>query len=212
MSLEMDYDTLRREIGRFLGIGRSYSVWTADQAQDVDDIIAAGLRAFYWPPIPEAVGWSFLEDFGEVQFTPGKSLYALPEDFLGMLGSLTYTENSGQRVIEEIPDSKMRALYSKGNASGPPVYFSTRTIKGTYALVLYPNPDQQYTVQFPYSFRPGTISSSSPTPLGGPPHAETILESCLAAAEKTLDDTEQVHAKRFAERLVASLKYDKESK
>lgn len=63
-ALNADYDNLRRSIGRFLGYDRAPASWTADQIQDVADIIRSGLsRVLTPPPLPgERYGheWSFM--------------------------------------------------------------------------------------------------------------------------------------------------------
>lgn len=60
-SLGMDYDRLRREIGRYLDYGRDPADWDANQIVDVADILDQGLTQFYYPATPSLTrGWSFL--------------------------------------------------------------------------------------------------------------------------------------------------------
>ena len=50
-------EDIKRAIGRFLGISRDDTDWTAEQTQDVADIIESGERTFY---LPVNHTWSFL--------------------------------------------------------------------------------------------------------------------------------------------------------
>ena len=42
------------------------------------------------------------------------------------------------------------------------------------------------------------------------PHAETILESCLAIAEQRMENQSGIHSQKFVERLTASVAHDKQ--
>jgi hypothetical protein len=75
--------------------------------------------------------------------------------------------------------------------------------------MVYPTPDQAYTITFNYVAYPYSLTLSHPYPLGGDAHGDTILESCLAAAEESLDDDQTLHTGRFQERLAASIAFDK---
>ena len=57
-TLSLTYDTIRAEIGDYLGIGRAYGSWSATNTSRVDSIIASGLRQFYFPQ--SGYRWSFL--------------------------------------------------------------------------------------------------------------------------------------------------------
>lgn len=63
------YADFRRHIGRFLGYGRNADDWTADEIQDVADILESGLRQFYSPPPVNgrpSHNWSFLRPAGSL--------------------------------------------------------------------------------------------------------------------------------------------------
>ena len=64
-TLSMTYVQLARHIGREIDASRDSNDWDAVQSQDIQDIIADGLRQVYWPPtLPgESVPheWSFLQ-------------------------------------------------------------------------------------------------------------------------------------------------------
>lgn len=219
MPLSIDYNTLRREIGRFLNLGRDPdNDWSSQQASDVADIIRSGLRRVYWPPLlPAPEGrpqqpqhaWSFLRPVSTLDVKAGVSTYTLPEDFSGMLSGATFAGGSA----DVVPEEQIRSLAAR---SGTPIYCAVRprpitdgSIETAYEILLYPTPSADLTASFRYTRNPPEISADNPYPLGGPKLSELILESCLAAAEKTLEDTEGIHAKRFMECLVAAISQDK---
>lgn len=84
-----------------------------------------------------------------------------------------------------------------------------------YLLTLYPVPNSTYELNFQYFVLPtldldfdsdDTVIEA--VPLGGVQHAETLRESCLAAAEVMIDDEAGVHRTRFLELLSSSVAYD----
>ena len=62
-TLNLTFTEIRTEIGRYLGLDRTYANWTANEILDVTACIKRGLRNFYFPPRTEqnaAHRWSFL--------------------------------------------------------------------------------------------------------------------------------------------------------
>jgi hypothetical protein len=76
----------------------------------------------------------------------------------------------------------------------------------------WPISDQTYTLTFAYYLNPDYLSGAFPFAYGGAQHAETLLESCLAIAEKILDDAATVHAAEFEKRLAVSMDLDRRTK
>ena len=63
-TLKITFTELRTEIGRFLGLDRTYANWSDDEILDVNACIKRGLRNFYFPPrtnnAQAAHRWNFL--------------------------------------------------------------------------------------------------------------------------------------------------------
>lgn len=64
-TIGLTYAELRRWIGREIGQSRNTGAWDSVESQDAGDILRAGLRQFYWPPVLPGEStshlWSFLE-------------------------------------------------------------------------------------------------------------------------------------------------------
>lgn len=74
--------------------------------------------------------------------------------------------------------------------------------------MFWPIPDAAYTLSYRYTAIPGKLTAVLPYPLGGALHSETILASCMAAAElKVMNEKGKLWA-TFIERLAASISLD----
>lgn len=224
-TLSLTFDSLRRELGRFLGfrIGTndSVSAWSAEQISDVNDIIKSGLRLTYWPVIQTEQGasvyqWSFLKKRSTISLAPGTNTYDLPADYNGMITWPTYPEGSGKRIFERQREDDLVALYAKNDQSGVPVYCAVRAketaYNGTtgYEMLVYPRPLEAATISFRYILDPPMLADDNQIPLGGPQLSMALLEACLSEAEKTLGDVEAIHYKKFQESIARCIKYDQQ--
>lgn len=219
MSLQISYDELRREIGRFLAYDRDPDEWTATETTDVADILKSGLRSFYWPQIGEKrYTWSFLRQSGTISTTAGTSNYLLASDFEGLLSGFSYSEGSQQRRISRVPEEEILGLIGKNQQYGAPEYCALRAaqqaegVASRWEALFYPTPDATYSLTYRYCLSPPELSSIKPYHLGGAAHSECVLEACLAAAEKTIrpEHGPGVHTARFQQVLQASVSIDGE--
>ena len=211
MSLAISYEELRREIGRFIGIGRDSDAWTTDQATDVSDILRAGLRKFYYPGEHR---WSFLCPTATLDVAADDFDYDLPLDFCGMWSNFSFAQGAVQRNVTPMEEHDLRSILSMRNSSGPPRYYAVRVKPQApgnverYEVIFHPVPNVAYTLTYRYVLDCPDLSLSNIYHLGGARHSETLLESCLAIAESRLDDQEQIHYKRFMECLAMSIQLD----
>lgn len=110
---------------------------------------------------------------------------------------------------------QMRQQYGPVTVSTQPELAAVQTVTsdhtaGTrYELWLYPTPQSTYTVKGQYTVNPNAVSSGAPYPLGGMPVAETLIASCLCAAERMMNDTSSVERENFLNRLRASIALDR---
>lgn len=224
-TLSLTFDSIRRELGRFLGfrVGTNDAVtaWSAEQIGDVKDIIKSGLRITYWPVIASEKGstayqWSFLKKRSTITLAAGTNAYDLPADYSGMITWPTFPAGSNKRILERNSEEDLVALYAKNDQSGVPVYCAVRAKETayngltSYELLVYPRPLEAGTLSFRYLLDPPMLDDDNQIPLGGPQLSMALLEACLSEAEKTLGDTEGLHYKKFQEALARCIQYDQQ--
>lgn len=218
-SLSVGRPELRREVGRFLGIGRNPDNWSADEVTDVDDLINAGLRNFYFPEVNgETYEWSFLRPITTLTTVAGTSAYDLPDDYGAHFGRLTYPAGSSTFYppIPIISEEMLRSRAANLSTSSHPKVAAVRpkaydaTTGQRWEILFWPTPNAAYTLSYRYQANPSALSDSLPYALGGMKHAETILESCLAVAESRMDDAVTTqHQARFKSCLAMSVAQDR---
>lgn len=235
-TLDVTYSDLLRHVGQFLGFGWDRSSWTRDQLAVADDLVQSGLRQFYRPPAavpeqpvegkpapkqPKPHKWSFLALNSTLAVTTAVDSYTMPAAFNGeLVGDITYSYGDQQVHIKQVTDDLLRDLQADTTTStkGPPQYVSIRprdnsgTARQGWQMVFYPKPDAAYTLNYQYITIPPRLTDASPYPLGSVDHAETILASCLAAAEERMRPESNTFRQRFAQRLVASITVDSKDK
>lgn len=221
MSLTLTYDEIRRELGRFLGLGADFASWSPATAVDVADVIRRGSRRFYFPEVsmlPEGSEslaghkWSFLQDELSVTLTSGATYHALPSDFICMSERPTITGSN--YPLEEVAEADIRNLLNVENGTGFPQYYAIKRTDASsalsYRVAVYPVPTEAMTMTGWYQFDPPEISSSQ-APIVPSNHAETFLASMLAAGDEmfNLESTNFKHLERFKGLLAASILHDK---
>lgn len=220
--LQLDYDSLRRETGMYLGYDRDPANYKPLQILDMADVIGKAMRSWYFPVVDGGVvyKWSFLQKTGLLLTVAAQAEYDLPEDFASLTNEcLYYAADSGStKVTRRSEGMVLNLLASSWTDSAPPLYYAVRT-KGAmekgrplHELLLYPIPSSSdIEISFRYSSIPPALSESDPYPLGGELHAETILAACLAAAEQKIEDVAGLHTANFQRLLAGSIALDREN-
>lgn len=221
------YSDLKSEIGAYLGVSRTVADWTAETTADVARILQSAQRSFYEPwyrPVPNAPlqihVWSFLRARLSLAISSSTNLYDLPDDFAGFLDTeLAFTSTKTWpvklvpmwRVLEKIQDGTtppsgitqplIAAVESKSSTLG--------TTGQRWQILLWPTiASGTPTITGQYRLNPAALATDTHYPLGGEAHSQTLLESCLAAAEEFQNDQLTIHRERFAELLQASIALD----
>jgi hypothetical protein len=226
-TLAITMDDLRASVGDFLGWGRSSSDWSEGQQARIAEVLKSGLRQFYYPTVMEGLlyEWSFLKPSREVVLASGERAVTLPADFNGIEGPVVVSESDSPEAGGYCPVRVMNPGYvdaeyaRRPSSTGRPMFASvrvrpevTRDRGQRHELYVYPEADRAYRFRIKYSIHPEALTEKAPDALGGPAHAETILESCLAIAEQRLDDSMGVHTAKYRERLAASVNSDRRHK
>ena len=177
------YAEIRRRIGRYLGIDTDAADWTASEVSAVTDIVNKGLREFYFPAGETPHYWTFLRKATTLSLVDGTSWYDLPSDFVAM--ESVFSVGSGTVAIEQIDAVLLRLKIANEGASGSPLQFAVRKKSGAliYQAGFYPVPNASISAECWYIFDPGDLSDANTIPEGTADHSETIIASCLAAAE-----------------------------
>ena len=233
MGLEVDYATLFEEIGFYLGYGRdvpSVPAEFTDESELVLAVLTSGLRQFYYPPPigdpPKRHVWSFLSPQANIVLGLEWE-YDLPSDYGGVITDLVWEKATGTGIsqpLSTISVERLMSIKAEGGSAvmGPPQYVAIRakifdaTAQPRYQLLVYPQsglmaPDAG-KLYFRYNADPGPLTDTDVYPLGGPVHAETLVASCLSAAERKIHDETGVQHNRFMELLAASVALDQEQK
>jgi hypothetical protein len=218
---------IKSALGEYLGISRDKDDWTSENTADVSRIMAVGQRQFYAPsyrPVPNAplkpYVWSFLRGRLSQAISSSTASYDMPNDFTGFLEPrlsftstktwslkltsmddfLEHVQDFGTSMPSGISQPLLAALESK-----------TSTLGATgqrWTLYLWPTPTASATITAQYRIAPNVLADDTYYPLGGELHSETLLESCLAAAEEHLNDQLTIHRQRFDELLNQSILLD----
>jgi len=222
--LSLTRNDLRNAVGFYAGFGLDYAAYSADQLAITDKIIDIGSRKFYHPPpIPgerTTHTWSFMQPIMRLGLAVDVVDYDLPDDYGGLLDKVYLSSDDTTWSEIDVTNTARILNYRQGDRStftGRPELVAVQVIPSTgetptrFTLMVWPTPDQEYTLSFPYTSNPYQLSSTAAYPLGGQPHAETLRTACLAAAEQNLNDERGLQYAEFMERLAASVHFDRQA-
>lgn len=215
--LQITFSELRQRVGHLLGWGTDSSEWTTDQTNRIERAVTSGCRTFYYPSVPDRAGrpsshqWSFFTPKATLAISDGTTEYSLPDDFGHLLPPLVIQSTSQRYPFIPIRnEGEVRRMVQGTTATGHPRLAAIRpasknTSEGQrYTLIIYPEPDAGYTLEYRYSVNPAVLSASNEYPYGGPDCSEALTACCLAAAEGMEDDGGDGYWRGEAARLVAA--------
>lgn len=217
--LSIDLNYLKRLVGRHMGITSHAAAWTHKQSEEVNEAIRSGLRRFYTPAVLPgeryAHEWSFLRPIGSLSVIEGVYTYDLPEEFAFLDGPLTYYPGSSVLYppIRIVSEQQVRAAHQETSYSARPEMAAIRVKHdqqtGTrWEIMFYPTPNDTYTLALRYRTNPTLLSSGIAKPVGGMPHAQTVIESCLLSADELMGSKSDRYAK-YIELLRTSVSHDR---
>lgn len=223
-TLQIDINTLRREVAIRQGWPRTISAWSATHEADFGYISQKALRWFYFPAIGLDIPnfeWSFLYKRGDIKMSSNVYIYDMPDDFSGVVvdESFTWPTLTQQVRPTQIEWHEMwRIRNQEGNAKGWPRYWCIRTKQGTTntgttcEIALFPTPSTDtnaVNLHFIYPMVPDALTNTHPYPLGGTAVGDVIIAAHLAAAEEVLDgDPDGPFKKNFISLLTTAARLD----
>ncbi len=218
---------LKAEIGAYLGVSRTSSDWTAENLADIVRVLKSGQRQFYEPYFIPAPGappkvhiWSFLRARLSLSISNGTNNYDLPDDFAGFLDEELAFLTTKNWPLKLVPMKFFLEKYQLNQGAMPSgesqpmigaVESKTSTLGTTgqrWTIYLWPTPASSLTLTGQYRLNPAALATDGHYPLGGEAHSQTLLESCLSAAEEFLNDSSTLHRDRFQELLASSIALD----
>jgi hypothetical protein len=142
--------------------------------------------------------------------------YTLDDNFGSMSSQILTFESDYSyapvRIISEVEIRKMRQV---NNSRLAPRFAAIRAKTSTgatgqrFEIIFYPIPDAAYVLSGMYDVYVNKIDRVTyPYPLGGMKHSDTIKASCLAVADKVLNDAIGVNAEDFERLLAISISQD----
>lgn len=153
-------------------------------------------------------------------YTLRRCKHDMPTDFGAIKGTVTYgTQHTYYpQEILRIDESTIREMRQNSSISTTkPQFYAiipkihVATSAQDWQMFLWPPADDVYVVWYTYERNPDHLSSSASYPLGGPPHARTIMYAVLANAEIKMEDEPGIYSSKYQESLAASIAYDKQA-
>lgn len=141
--------------------------------------------------------------------------YTLPANVGGIEGVVTFGETESYFQCKTYSEYQIRTARQMvvGGTSQPYAaalrpMATDLTREQRWELMFYPTPGGSYTAYYRPVLRLDKCDVSYPYPYGGEQHRETILESCLAIAERRMNDEQGNHMAAFMRCLEASVSLD----
>ena len=157
------------------------------------------------------------------------AIFRLPDEHAGFTSDISFSESDNSYYsIERTSINRILSLRQQNmgqiSPSARPLYAAEVPIRASdtrafrtsgnavrglrYELHVWPGPNGTYTMHATHNELQDTTSMND-YPMGGMAHGETILSSCLAAAELKIEDQKGIHWLNFVERLRASVHRDR---
>ena len=220
-TLTLTYQDLMKEVAFEMGYGRNYLDPTLSaEGQQCDSIVQRAYRNFLVPsptPMGATYQWSFLKAVATLSTTPGTAFYDLPDDWGAPIGEPFVTNGDHPVSIRNVETSRLdyhRSHFSGANPGKPemmslvPKAFSPTTGQ-RWQVGFWPTPDAVYQLQWRYHVLPNKLSATSPYPVGGMKHSQTLLAGCLAVCESVKHEQRGEKYAEYNERLLASIAMDR---
>lgn len=211
------YEHLLSEVGAVLGYGRNIDAWSREKRGTANACVQQGVRNFYAPvPLENekyAHEWSFLRPIRQLTTVASTYIYELPSDFAALDGPITFEPDQSvlYQPIAVVGEYEVRRRQQDTITTGRPTIAAIvpSSNPGRYEIHFWVTPDAAYTLEYRCQVNPLDLSEANQFTHGGTAHVQTVLASCLRAAEEEKQVSQGPHAKEFARRLAASISSDR---
>lgn len=221
MTLTLTNEDLKEHVARFLGYGDSEASWDVQQARDLTRIVAEAKRKFYNPDVLPGEDvkhtWSFLSPVLPFMFTSNIYEYDLPAGFAMLNGPIQYAPGADSLYpsLSNVGWEKVLWNLQQNESSGRPLICGLKVMgvdtnmPTLWKLIVHPVPDADYQVMLPCKLDPLEMGGDDNLPIGDHSHVDTLLEGCLAAAER-FNLEPGVHTDEYYRRLQSSIYHDRQ--
>jgi hypothetical protein len=152
-------------------------------------------------------------------YTLGFPSYDLPADWGSFIGPITFRPGTGDMYgpIEVVGEYMIRTKRQANDEFARPQYAAVipktfdPTVGQRFSLTTWPTADDAYVLTYKYNANPNELTNTNKYHLGGMRHSELLLESCLACAERKINDTAGVHQAAFMSLLASCVAFDANS-
>lgn len=218
-TINMTRDDLRAGVAEYLQFTRTSSNWDASATAKIDAAFNSGVRQFYFTPLMPGQTvpheWSFLKPEYRLPLISGTENYDLPDNFMSIEDPITIESDSVyQHHLRLVSQERINVFREGAISGGVPMFAAvkTRVPEGSstprYTLMVWPEPDTSYTLVFRYTLIPDLIAAGNPFALCGAMHSETLLASCIAAAERMYVDGQNIKQAEYMRLLQTSIARD----
>lgn len=220
-TLSIKFTELQIEVADFLGLGRASAGWDSDNTARIASYISEGLHQFYYPPKfdpnKDPHKWSFLTPTTSLVTVADTGDYDLPDNFGSMVGGrMSFDTSFAGPEIQFVGEASIRSMRQGNTNTGKPQFAAVRpkvsdgTTGQRWEIMVYPTPDDAYTVYYKMRLLADAIESGAEYPYGGMAHRSTLIASCLSVAELRMDNIKGAQWEQFIQRLTASIEHDYE--
>lgn len=191
-SLSLARTDLRTAIARFLDWDPDEDDRAAAQNTRLTEIERSGLRQFY-----TAHDWQFNKVLtGALATEEDDWQYDAPDDLAYIVGDITIDDEAEYYPpIRNMGEEYIRRMrQADDTTTGVPQYFGlapkawTGVTGQRWEIQFYPTPNDAYDLTYLYAPQGTAMTEDLPYPRGGAMHAETVKASCLAVAEREINE------------------------
>lgn len=198
---------LYTDVSEYAGLGRSP---TGDNLTLAKRRVNDAYREFV-----SAVDWHFLKKSDILNLQSGKWQYDLPDNFRELIVPFKYpTTDSWINPTEGSEDTILNLRTGAGTTTGRPYIFAVRPKLFDpehgmrWEAIFHYEPDGTYAMSYTYRITPNELIEDGDVPIGGPEHAVTIRQMCLAEVEAFDEEKPATYTQKAMASLARSKQLD----
>ena len=159
-----------------------------------------------------------LTDATATAYTLIRPYYALPDDFQGLEGPVTFAPGvaTAYRPIEIVPEHQIRSRRQSSDITGRPTVAAVRPIPThdptegqRWEMMFWPHADEDYVLSYKSRLAPAKLATTNIYAVGGMQFSDLLVAAVLAEGELTINDEYGIWNQRFMELLPQAISMDR---